>query len=41
MRMPLKKKKGGQRKEHAARSKNKKFEHKRNKNDLNEKSKIV
>lgn len=37
----MKKKKGGQRKEHAARSKNKQFEPKRNKNDLNEKSKVI
>lgn len=39
--MPLKKKKGKQRKEHAVRSKNKQFGPKRNKKDLNEKSKIV
>lgn len=39
--MPLKKKKGRQRKERAVRLKNKQFGPKRNKKDLNEKSKIV
>jgi DUF2075 family protein len=41
MRIPLKKKKGKQRKEHAVRSKNKQFGPKKNKKDSNEKSKIV
>ena len=37
----MKKKKGRQKKEHVMKSKNKQFGHKRNKKDLNEKSKIV